>query len=327
MAIAYRAVPLAEVCYIFEVTHWLALGKLPEFMYDQNGHEARLSPTEHDDHFEPILDAQAYLDEDEVSTFLPGVKQSEYFDGLSEDYAGTPDEIIAKAHEFFDRLNDGMDSEELLRLSEHRDDELKRAEVVRWFRSIEKPVDRLLDQARAKTFLALSNGSLKAKGYVLRVDEERDFQYCESVDISPESWSLDDINWESASTVVDGVEVKCAHVRTDDMLSLFPLSETLGNPLSGKVFGSTFIPDTETSIPVVLAKSQGRRGRPKIGHGIVETAIGNEYRRLLHSGELFEKREANIQHMIDWAKNILGEQVTRTSVQRWLDKIEDFAQK
>lgn len=104
MAIAYKAVPLAEVCYIFEVTHWLALGRLPEFSYDENGHEARLSPSEHDDHFEPIFDDSAFLDEDEVSTFLPEVNVSEYFDAQTEDYGGNPEEIIAEANEFFDRL-------------------------------------------------------------------------------------------------------------------------------------------------------------------------------------------------------------------------------
>lgn len=327
MAIAYKAIPLAEVCYIFEVTHWLALGILPEMSYDDNGHEARLSSDEHDDHFEPIFDDTVFLDEDEVSEFLPGIKASEYFDAQSESFGGSPEEIVAQANDFFDRVVTNTAPEDRASLVEHRDSELNRAEIVRWLRDIKRPVERRIDQARARTFLALSEGTLKAKGYILKIDGEGEFQHCESINIPAESWSWETINWESASTLVDGNEVKGAYVETDNMLSLFSLSDVAGNPLSGRTFGSTFIPDTDTNIATAIARSKGSRGRPKKGNGIVETAVCNEYQRLQRSGELSAKREANIQLMIEWAKSILGEKVARTSVQRWLDNIEASAQK
>lgn len=146
MAIAYKAIPVAEVCYIFEITHWLALGRIPECIYDESGHEKRLSPDEHADHFEPFFEAEIFLDEDEISQFLPGVELSEYYDAQTENYGGTAEEIIIQSNELLERFEDTMDSELQAELAEKRDSDIKRAKVVQWLTSISKPIDRLVDR-------------------------------------------------------------------------------------------------------------------------------------------------------------------------------------
>lgn len=63
------------------------------------------------------------------------------------------------------------------------------------------------------------------------------------------------------------------------------------------------------------------RGRPSKGGGLARTAVGNEFAARKARGELADKREANIQAAIDWTRDILGIEVSRSSAQRWLKDI------
>ena len=322
MAIAYKAVELAEACYIFEVTHWIALKQLPEFSPDENGNEVRVDPKAHDDHYEPLFDSSPFLTEEEIAAFLPDIEPEKYIAAQIDCYGRTSSEIRISLEEFLQRFTNENDDDLHQMLKEHKEKALAEADSAEWLEATSKPIFRLLDQAKAKVFLALSEGSLKATGYALKLNEEDGYQYCERVDIPPEAWTLDSIDWTLAATKVDGAEIRCAHVSTEEMLREFPLSEADGTQLSGIIAGSTFIPSKSSKTQVRPSSIPRNRGRPKLANGIIETAVRNEFRRLKATGGLSEKKEANIQLMIDWAQNILGKEVARSNIQRWIDQSE-----
>lgn len=329
MGTTYKAAQLSEVCYIFEVAEWIALGRLPEVTFGSDGQEARKSPRMHEDNFEPTIENELYLDSDEVAFFLPKLNAADYFAALGKSGGPEADKTVEEIDREFS-LPDGITDPEILEgIARERASRLEQAEYARRFLSISKPVCRLVDQARAKTFLALSDGSLKAKGFILNVNEEDGCQYCETVEIRPEEWNLDGIDWDLASTGQSTNEVRCAYVSTNEMLSIFPPSDLLGTPIAGKVFGSTFIPDSaaDTKHATSNTNFQMRRGRPKIAGGLAETACCNEYRRLENAGGLYGKKDANLQKMIDWAKEILEREVSRSTMQRWIAGSEKTAQK
>lgn len=326
MAIAYRAVPLAEVCYIFEAIHWLAIGRLPEIVSDRKGDEARISKTYRDDYFsEPAVDSDLILNEDEVSTLLPSIEYSSYLERMFEKKEfDTPEKMIEQANFRFERFTERVRPEHKADLRKGLEEELARAEDLREFLLEEKTLNQRIEQARAKIFIALSEGSLKASGYALCTDKKSE---CEYYDIPSKHWSLDGISWSSASIEVDGVKVTHICVQTKEMISVFPQPDTPKKSLSGNVFGSTFLADSNGKISLHQTGSPKPRGRPRKGDGMVEIAVRNEYKRLLEQGELSNKMEANLFHMANWANNILGVSVSRTSLQRWLKSVEKPNQK
>lgn len=331
MPVFYSRISAAEVCYIFEAAEWLALGELPTFYSNDNGTEARLTPISHADHFEPVSEPNVFLSEAQASILLPKMSFSKYEDALELTEGKTVDQILAQAQMREEsyveiiRATEDVGFQEALRKSKAETAEC--VDLAHWLEQEIKPFQHHIDQARATLFLALSKGDIQANGYKLCLDEKEDYQFCEVVEIPKEAWLWSDVNWDLASTVVDGVDVIGAYVDTSELLQLFPNPNLQANHISGLQFGDTMILD-EASEPAKSSFAPQRgRGRPQKGEGVTKTAVINQYRKELVAGKLTQKKEANLQHMIDWANAILGQSVGRTTMQRWIVEANSNAQK
>lgn len=104
-----------------------------------------------------------------------------------------------------------------------------------------------------------------------------------------------------------------------DLLALFPRSHLEAQVISGIVSGVALIVDDESGKSATLGKAP--RGRRRKGGGAVEQAVQDEFAERLASGQLPEKAEGVWQEVMDWAKKALGEEISRSTAQRYLAPI------
>lgn len=241
MTVFYKEADLAEVCYIFEAADWLAVGEIPEFYASEKGSEARLAPTAHDDQFSPVSEPLKFLSEEQFSLLSVQMTFREYEDALEDTWGESTNEIASSVEKLAELFR-GEDSPEIRAYVAQETKVLqRRLEAANLLEAEMEPFQHKVDQARASIFLALSKGELEANGYLLKLDEAEQFQHCEVVEIPESAWLWSNVDWDKASTLVDGEEVIGAYVDTSELFERFPTPFLEPVEIAGRRYGSTIV--------------------------------------------------------------------------------------
>lgn len=201
------------------------------------------------------------------------------------------------------------------------------AEEAAWREKVDAPLDVLYDLACAKVFSLFSTGVLKLRGWRFLTPEEietlpedepaRDYEGM-YVPLRPQDIRLSLVNWKE-SEVEDGngnVQFRGILLSTSDLLACFTEPAICGRPMNVTNFGASLIATGEGK--QVIPTAAPRRGRRKKADGMLEKALLAEFRRRQSSDDLPTKKEAVYAEAEAWVRENLGEQVSRSSIQRIL---------
>jgi hypothetical protein len=211
-----QPVDVPERCLLKEVLFWVAFQRLPIAAYTLNGKEVRDS-----DEVDEFEKTDSVLTEDE--TARAGIPADPDWVALSQErttlYVASYDHLLSK--------ND-LDDEERRKL------EIEREAAIAYEKDRESwtpHYERAIEYPTSRIFVALRDGSLRAKGRSLpgadidiarsKLDAEgRDIFDLALTDIPPTFWSLRGIDFD-ANTAANGTDCYCyISCRTDDMLSV-----------------------------------------------------------------------------------------------------------
>ena len=329
---------LPDFCYVSEAAYWVALGRIPpderEIGNALNGEytavNARLG--EEATWNGQITNMEFGFSESELHAFGVKIDYSRYVEGINGTYGSPGDEYVAEqkrnVEEFVGRHGGNIVKSEAEKCGKDLLNEaVSAAQEFEWAKQHEEPLETVVDRARAVVFEALASGKISAKGWLEYTDEEMQKNDGDGpnggrggrfVEIQSNQWTLRHFDWDSLTLRSGDAEFSGPMVSVGSMLELFPTPICEMYEISGTMAaGSLILEGAGNSHP----RKNARRGRPSKGDGLVRTALQNEFRARKARGELASKQEANIQAAIEWVQGILGTDVGRSSVQRWLKGI------
>ena len=306
-----RAINSPEYCYLSEALLWRAFGRFPEAQRDNSGGEWRFSSNARDSYDAPIPDGFELTEAESHFAGLPNdpAMVAILSDGVLMD-ADVYDNLIATLESY-----DQPDRMEIEKLKEDKKSSEKyEIELEKWT----SLYDEYVDQFHAEICLKLRRGELVASGSILpdpdrdRADAimsetERWLDDLAVVKIEKVHWISQNIDWQSSAIFGREQSFVWVHIRTDNLLQIFPPIEILGNNELTPIAGN-FILSSSTERKVQLAQS--RRGRPSLPwidfH--VETA------RMFRDGQMPAKKEAAIAEMQDWFQRKHETTVSRAAI-------------
>ncbi|UTH49094.1 hypothetical protein KBW81_04695 [Loktanella salsilacus] len=197
-----------------------------------------------------------------------------------------------------------------------KEEVLREAQIADKLRYIEMSFQPLIDRATAKAFGALSEGTLKSEAWLLTDIDDPEAEP-QTVEVPASSWTLKGFSLTDSSLICRSDKYHAVRVNLNDAFTLFDRPGTSAIPANGQVFGDTML--IETDHPVM----QHRRpvGRPPKGNASARDVIKNVFHGRLRRGELPGKKEAQIQEVIEFAREAFGEELSRTTAQSYLKSI------
>jgi hypothetical protein len=255
-----RPVELEEVCLLQEALYWVAFGRLPTS----------------DNRYDYLFD-----------TYKP--KNGELTNEESERAALPPDPRLnydwAEDVVLSDQIEEIVASRELVEDETEQNDSTRKqvrseaakllAEMTEW-----KPkFERAIELAASEVYAALRKGHLTSKGkrlpdpdvavaLKLLADQNKQISELDVTAIPKDFWSLPNTYWE-ISAARNGAEHYChIYCPTDELMSLFGVDITTGEPVDGLVQHGSFFVLSPNSAPMASparrSKARGHRaGRPR----------------------------------------------------------------
>lgn len=327
---------IPETCYINEAAHWVAFGVVPSFYPDdKSGNDLRGIAEEHLDQLEANVEV-SYLDLCPfIESIFPKIDVKKFTDYMLSTGSTSPEkyrELINSqqlALDMIPRINNppllsGIGSGVMSIMQDYKD-ALPKSE---WLSVYIDDLDRLVEIGQSKIFSALAEGSLSARGIRCRLEKNENaaYPYSEIINgdfanIESREWRSNRVDWEKANLSIPGDEWGwvATQVLTENLFQLFPRSLLGEMPASAQITGGALILNKEANAS--NAPRASRKGRRRIGDGVVEDALVREFERRSREGRLPDKSEAVLQEAIDWVNEIFGKDVSRSSVQRYLKGI------
>ncbi|MDH4442122.1 MAG: hypothetical protein QE284_17260 [Rhizobium sp.] len=318
----YEPIKWPETCYIQEAVYWVALGRAPEFIvYPGEWGDARLgkeamrsgeiaqfdtgySETEFRWAGVSVLDMDRYIRAPQ------GLDTSRSAENSGAEYVAYWDE---KLKSIFDSNSDEDKQEYLQRMETVRSD----AADFEWRRDLESAFAPHVESARLSVLQALIKGDLSAFG-LLQYNDDQGYIYHRRVDIASTRWRLT-FDWRE-SELREGADVFYAvQVNTADLLRVFP--RPLCEPtidIRVDLYPSAALLTDKAEYQLTSNVVTRRQGRPKLADGLIEQAAYRWAADRMKRGVAPKKRDALVQEAIEFARDILGHKVTRTTMQRWL---------
>jgi len=301
MRVYLQATALPDRCFLHEVLLWVAFGRLPIVMFNNDGKELRDS-TDLGGYVAEV--AHPSLDDEECRR--ASIPSDPSYTALIEDRSmlepGFYRDLLIKFQ------HDEEQQEELARQEELA---IKFAEECagwkgHYLKAIEYPASQI--------FVALRSGRFEAKGRLLPkpsktealtiLDEQgRDIYDLAPSTIPADFWTLSGIDFES-SAAWNG-EAHYCHITlmTEELLSIFPGERTT---TSVEQVGDTFVL-SEAGKPAI---SEKRRGRPAYPWEPFYVELAAQ----VQEGRLPAKKEAAIHYFQAWFAKELGVRPSRAAI-------------
>ena len=175
-----------------------------------------------------------------------------------------------------------------------------------------------LDRAKVTVLSKFFSGSLEAKGVFEAFYDEGPI-YSDFKIIEPQFWSSNGFSLNDSELTFGSNIFKAVQVETRKAFEVFPEPYSQHEDLSLRRVGSYLRASHEAGV----GRPSARRGRPKLQTAEVDQVIQNEFRRRLEAGVMPEKREAILQEAMDWARDILTKEISRSTAQRILKPLFD----
>lgn len=310
----YRELDISKVSFFEESVLWLILGELPEAFYGESGEEARTN-------LEDIQNEHSlgsnFFEENDYEVLGVEVNFKRY-NLAAYDYPGFS--TVAGFREHYSRMkNSGH-----VGFGDISDSELAEVEYVE---TIDQLVAAKLDVGRIKLLDQLLCSNLTAYGFISYKQHSDEDEYFDSIDWDPEKielsqipasdWSINGFDQNADVLLTNDKSYFRVHFNTGDLLKVFPDPLCKGHVATGKVHGRSLILDVGPGFSNTNRSSLSKRTAKNKNIRV----LTKEFSRRKKAGELGKKREAVYAEAIEWADNILDWNVSRTSVQRYLEKI------
>ncbi|UOA27877.1 hypothetical protein [Pseudosulfitobacter sp. DSM 107133] len=314
-------VEIAEKCYPIEAALWIALGRVPEFQFDGHGFDARGSLES---------EANGYTVED-LRYFLPPEFE---LHGVELEFQRYIDAVLDfPGHRSVDEANAEISSRRAWLASSGNPDPLVGERVwpslgteeiaeLRWVETKEAKLKFAVERSKLDIQAALMDGKLVFTGVC--VDREFDLESTDYTDMpepqefQPNLVGFAGIDWKNHVVLGDSCKYLLATIPTQQLFELFPLPVSAGPLANAIVSGGTIIveSDAERREPI-----NSLRNRPTNPRKDISKAVFNEFKRRKRKGHLAEKRESVYAEAIEWCSEVLGENIPRSTMQRYLSKL------
>lgn len=318
----FKEVDLPNTCYVQEVVYWLAFGRVPEFIFQDDdygdqrmGAHARQTGemiefdaagfTEAE--FRSVGVAIDFRRYDAARLFAQGEDVEQYiadWDARFARYQPDPDQDIAK-FEGWKR--------------EHLDRIIRDAEEGRWALAMDEVFNQPVDMARMTVMQALVAGDLEAYGWVANPSAtDQDEAWGAFERIPQGAWSLR-FGWAESRLTYAGKTYEAVQVHSEKMLELFPKPSCAGETVSMRSYpGVAVVQDSVVAVPEKPAsKQESKRGRPAKQVGSLGEAVRNWY-LLSYKNKTPPKAEAVVAEAQAWISAIFNKSESRSAVQYWL---------
>lgn len=328
MEIFVRCEP-SETCYIAEAARWVAFGIVPQrglldgedFRTDVETHSTEETPGSVDtsiDYYNLAPALPDFLTEAETELLAEWleVAAGETALELQSYLSETLREI-----EMLERLaTDPETAPESLNGYSERVDYLRaRSERFSDARGAIEKIRSVEEIGRAGVFSALVRGNIQASGFAFATDGEISGE----LQVIPSAaFRMTSIDWDHSTLDGGGGEIQSwigVQISFADLLKEFPTPELTEIPANAVFAGCSLL--VRENGKQKASSSIRRPGRPKMSDGITERAVKAEFKRLRSEGKLPSKKEAVFQQAIEWSRDVLGEKVSRSTIQNWLSGI------
>ena len=309
---AYVEADVPEACYLFEMLLWVALGRVPQALYDLEGREIRSVPFYQDSGYQPE-DLQ-YFFEKEFDAIGASIDYSRYFKAVGiweykASFEVTYDQD--KMEHRFQNFPDAISADQI--------------ESVKYFDECNSLFDPLIERAKIKIFDALMEGNLVGWGYIGERDvgpdfDEQEMVYCNKGSISSEKWIIDACDLFNDSLIDGNNEYSMIQFRTEDVFKVFQKPLIPSHPATSQSHGTSIL--VYEAGPHASTPKQ-RRGRPAKQEGIVRKVVQNIFSERIRKGDAPKKAEALYQEIIEYVELAFGEKISRTTAQGYIRHIQN----
>lgn len=331
----YQFIAFPTTCYVLEVAFWIAFGRVPEPMYDDED-EAR--DGRHAQETGEVREFHHCYSVEEFNLIGSSVDSDRYLQAVDSTYGRSGKEIREYLDKFISMLtmDDRSDVDREFaesKMREIRATEERAMEDADWLHEVEAPLIPHVDTMKAVVFQALAQKRLKATGWLEFTAEEmveNNKNYTDAyppgppegrfVDVPSTAWTLSGFDWEN-STLTSGKAVyRAVQCKWDDVGSLFPTPQCEFSTRTFKMFPGVVVLDEEGASRAAEAASSRRRGRPPKGSGGIDIkkAVQNYFRPKLNRMDPGIKREALISEVMEFVKLVFQESVSRSTAQSYI---------
>jgi hypothetical protein len=307
-----QPVDVPKRCFLFEILLWVAFQRLPTALYTYDGKEIRET---HEVGGYEIDVTDSSLSDDETRRA-----------GIPEDptWAAMLSDRSTLDVEFYDQWLAQNDLGDDLR----KKWEAEREEARAYAKACEEwktHYNLAIEYPASRIFIALRDGSLRAKGRLLpAIEHDAALSILQAADqmifdivptdIPPSFWTLQGINFE-ASAARNAAQHYC-HISflTEDALSVFPGNREAVEGIER--VGDSYVLTEKRG----AARASTRRGRPPYPWDAFHIEVAG----LLRRNELPEKKEAGIEHLRSWFEREHGIRASRSVIG---DKLKPYYDK
>lgn len=321
-----------ETAYIHEAAQWIAFGKVPEFYsspewggeFDIRGDESAEL-----EFLKAAVDVDYHNLPEAIPEVLSGIDLQTFQEALGTTL-GTEIEEIKRQRQNYENMLGIIDERgstpefSEVRIQMLRENLARCDREMDLAKAIQPTIETFLsyeERAKAKLFYALSAGELDAIGWhsFTQKDDNSETVRWEERSVTTSHWRMSEIDWQRANlgkredSSPSWVAVR---VNFQELLALFPQPDLPGENLTVSRYGRTL---THIGAPKSRGTGENRgKGRPLKGGGAVKTAVLNHFSKRHAASDLPEKKEAIIEEARAWAQDLFGEDLSRTTLQRYL---------
>jgi len=304
----YTPVEASETAYLLDAVLWVALGRVPECMYDFRGNDVRGDLEKQDDcYMSPELEM---FTEQEFEAIGHPIDYNRYFDAAVED-PGFHDREMMSEH--FKKVPIGLGFKE-----KPSDQDVENVAFVERCNRLFGP---LMERAKVSIIGDLMSGNLAATGLFASKDWEPDWSdyeidLPERMAIREDAWNLDGIDW-AGSALIDGASKYLLVCLTfEDVANRYPSPFIGGTELTADRFGDTIcVMNANASRPAPVKRG---RGRPPKASGSIKSVVRNVFAERIRRGGVPEKNEALYQEVIEFVETAFGEDISRSTAQSYV---------
>jgi hypothetical protein len=192
----------------------------------------------------------------------------------------------------------------------------ERAAAADFVVELESQFQFAIDRAFAQVFEALASGKLASEGWSFATEDDENCQP-NLEPIKSELWTLKKFVLGSDFLATRSGNFHAVQVKLEDAIAGFPAPNVQGRTKTCLVVGDSVIFEGEEAV-TPPRKSVGRPQRGNFSAMDVIQRVFSEKRR---KNELPEKKEAVIQEAIEFARDILGEEIGRSTIQGYLKNV------
>ncbi|RVD26597.1 hypothetical protein [Mesorhizobium sp. M4B.F.Ca.ET.017.02.2.1] len=327
----FKQYEMPDTCYIQEAAFWVVFGRAPEWFHYEDKGDARGIPEAFLESGEPeSYDAVGYsaLEFAMAGVEVDWARYQSAREGVSSTSAEAKADFEknwARDFKFSERLS-AEEKEQLQReLDVYLAERQREIAELEWAEGVEEAMVPIVDRAHAVIFQALTEGTLKAEGWVDFVDWEQDetaqYRPIEEVGafetIPANVWSLRNFDWRKSTFKTIAKKYRLAQVKTADLLSVFPQPTCPSFTFEARAFGEVVmaIEDTKTEQTSLATRP---RGRPPKGGLPIRDVVRNLFYDRIAADETPVKQESLVQDVMSFVKKAYKVDIGRTTAQDYI---------